>query len=110
MEIDVNISGRVLSMNIEDPFRMDPAEVAGRIKEFAADNGLSLEGLDLEGLLPRMVKGVMGCEGGCPADAKALVARGYRDFQLEYVEGGILVANCQVNGSAGLSIRVFPEF
>ncbi len=57
-----------------------------------------------------MIKGVFGCEEGCPADAKRLVSEGYGGFDLEYIEGGILKAQYSLNGSDTLTIKVFPDF
>ncbi|GBE36761.1 hypothetical protein BMS3Bbin07_00913 [bacterium BMS3Bbin07] len=110
MDIEVTIEGESLSITVENPFHMETAGVVARIREFADKKGLQLEGLNLEGLLPKMIRGVVGCEEGCPANAKSLVAQGYGDFHLEYIEGGILAASCQVNGSERLTIKVFPEF
>jgi len=110
MDIEVTIEGDSLSITVENPFHMDTAGVTVQIRDFAAEKGVRLEGLNLEGLLPKMVRGVVGCEEGCPANAKSLVAQGYGDFHLEYIEGGILAASCQVNGSYSLTIKVFPEF
>ncbi len=57
-----------------------------------------------------MVRGIAGCEAGCPADAKGFVSRGFRDFTLEYIEGGILSAKAATRNGKTLHIRIFPEF
>ncbi len=110
MDIEVTVGGEALSITVENPFHMDTEGVIAQIREFAGKKGVQLEGLDIEGLLPKMVRGVVGCEEGCPANAKSLVAQGYGDFHLEYIEGGILAASCRVNGSSSMTIKVFPEF
>ncbi len=110
MDIEVTIERESLSITVENPFHMDTAAVIAQIRDFADRKRLQLEGLNLEGLLPKMARGVVGCEEGCPANAKSLVAQGYGDFHLEYIEGGILAASCQVNGLETLTIKVFPEF
>ncbi len=110
MEIDVTVNGESFSITVENPFRMNTSEVVTRILDFAGKKGVDLGGMNLEGLLPKMVRGVVGCEEGCPANAKSLVSQGYGDFQLEYIEGGILAASCEINGSGALTIKVFPEF
>ena len=47
---------------------------------------------------------------GCPADAKGFVSRGFQNFRLEYIEGGILSAKAQATDGKELQIRMFPEF
>jgi len=110
MELDVRLNDRSVSITIIDPFRLDLAAITGRIRELVADEGLSTDGLDVGGLVPLMVRGVAGCEAGCPADAKGLVERGHRDFRLEYVEGGILTARAEVTGGRNLELKLFPDF
>ncbi len=110
MELDVSVGNESISISIENPFQADLDSVVGRIEAFLASQRLGQNGLDIRGLLPKMVKGIVGCEAGCPADAKGLVSRGFRTFQLEYVEGGILSAKAQTASGKTLHIRMFPEF
>ncbi len=110
MELDVRLNGRSLSIAIADPFRLDLASIQGRINDFLGGQGVSPAGLDIGGLVPMMVRGVAGCEAGCPADAKGLVARGYRNFRLEYVEGGILTAHADVPDGRTVVLKLFPDF
>lgn len=107
MEIDISLNGTNLSITVENPYRLDAAEVAESIRSFTGSHGLNTRQMDFEGLLPGMVRGVFGCEGGCPSDAKRLVARGFGEFKLSYIEGGILEANAEGDN---LTIRVFPDF
>ncbi|RMG04314.1 MAG: hypothetical protein D6726_03625 [Nitrospirae bacterium] len=109
MEIEVTAGGEALDLTIENPFKLDAKETGRMIKEFAAGKGVESNGLDVEGLLPKMVRGVYGCEEGCPADAKQLVTEGYSGFAIEYIEGGILKAEADTRGGK-LVIKVFPEF
>ena len=69
-----------------------------------------MNGMDVRGLLPRMVKGIAGCEGGCPADAKDLVSRGFQRFEMEYIEGGILSAKAKDLNGRLIHFKMFPEF
>jgi hypothetical protein len=110
MEIDVRINGESLCINIEDPFRFDITSVTENINNFGNENGIDLSSFEMGKLIPRMIKGVAGCEGGCPADAKNLVSQGFRDFSLSYVEGGILTAACKLSNGTPLEVKVFPEF
>ncbi len=109
MELDVRLNDRSVTITITDPFRLDLAAITGRVRDLAAEQGLSLDGLDVGGLVPLMVRGVAGCEAGCPADAKGIVERGHRNFRLEYVEGGILTARAEVTG-LNLELKLFPDF
>jgi hypothetical protein len=108
--LDVIIDKDSLSVQIEDPFRLDVDDVVGKIAGFTASKGVRAEGLDLKGLIPQMIKGIAGCEHGCPADAKGLVSRGFRDFELQYIEGGILSARTSTGNGTFLYLKMFPDF
>lgn len=110
MDIDITFGGRSLPIKVENPHRMDTGAVVGRIGEFLAEDNVPSDGLYLEELLPRMVKGIAGCERGCPADAQSFVRKGFRQYNLEYIEGGILQARCEAAAGGVLEIRMFPEF
>ncbi len=110
MLLDVIVDKDSLSIRIEDPFRLDVDAVVGRIAGFTSSKGVRTEGLDLKELIPQMIKGIAGCEHGCPADAKGLVSRGFRDFELQYIEGGILSARTPTGNGAFLYLKIFPDF
>ena len=110
MELDVRMDEDSVSIPIEEPFRVDLESLVGRIEKFVSSNGGVVNGLDLRGLLPRMIKGIAGCEAGCPSDAKGFVSRGFKDFSLEYIEGGILSATARTGNGKTLCIRLFPDF
>ncbi len=110
MELDARLNGRSISIPIADPFHLDLAVITGKIRELAAGQGVSVAGLDVDGLVPMMVRGVAGCEAGCPADAKGIVERGHRNFRLEYVEGGILTAQADMKEGGTLMLKLFPDF
>jgi hypothetical protein len=110
MELDVSISGESLSINIDNPFRLDIDTIMENIKNFVTAQGSEVNGLDIEELLPQMVRGIAGCEGGCPADAKNLVSQGYKDFTISYIEGGILSAKTDLEEGKILELKMFPEF
>jgi hypothetical protein len=109
MELVASINKTSISIPIENPFRIDIDVIVGQIDDLLRSQGASREGLDIRGLLPLMVKGIAGCEAGCPADAQRVVSRGYADFDLRYVEGGILTANTRI-GESQLSLKLFPDF
>ncbi len=110
MELDVRLNGKSLTVAIENPFRLDLQSIVGSIDQFALSQGAKLNGLDVQGLLPLMVKGIAGCEAGCPADAQRVVSRGYRNFSLQYIEGGILTASAVVGENKELTLKLFPDF
>lgn len=109
MELDISIDGESLSIIIDKPFNLDMDSLMGQINPFVMSKGVPLGGLDIEGLLPKMVRGIAGCEGGCPADAKGLVRRGHKNFEIEYIEGGIISAKAPVDKKI-IEIKMFPEF
>ena len=109
MELDVRVDKEAVSITIADPFHLDLDSIVSRIEEFVSSRG-TLNGADLRGLLPRMVKGIAGCEAGCPANAKDLVSAGYRNFSLQYIEGGILSASTHLPNGKTITLRLFPEF
>ncbi|HHN66177.1 MAG TPA: hypothetical protein ENK09_12530 [Nitrospirae bacterium] len=110
MEIELEISGNTFSRTTDNPFHLDIRSLIEEFKELIGGKGISIDGIDLEGLIPRMIKGVFGCEEGCPADAKRLVQEGYDGFRLEYIEGGILKAEYDTGSSGKLTVKVFPDF
>lgn len=110
MELDVSIGSKSLALPIDNPFRLDVEATVSQILSFLAEQGAKTDGLDIRGLLPKMVKGIAGCEGGCPADAKSFVSRGFSKFMLEYIEGGILHAQATVESGQTISLKMFPDF
>jgi hypothetical protein len=110
MELDVSVSGESLSITIDNPFKLEMSAIMSSIREFISGQNINLNGLDIEGLLPRMVKGIAGCEDGCPADAKSLVSQGFSDFEINYIEGGILSAKAKVETHKMLELKMFPNF
>ena len=110
MELDISIGTKSLAITINDPFHLDMDSIMARIDSFLAAQEAVMEGLDIRELLPKLVKGIAGCEGGCPADAKNLVSRGYKNYRLEYVEGGILQAQVTSKNGKNISLKMFPDF
>jgi hypothetical protein len=110
MELDVNVNSKSLSITIDNPFRLDINSLVRQIESFLASQGVQAGGLDFRELLPKMVKGIAGCEGGCPANAKHFVSRGFTNFKLAYIEGGILQAQAMTENGKTLSLKMFPDF
>jgi hypothetical protein len=110
MELDIKIDNDSLSIPIENPFHLDLDSMVDQIKEFASSKGANLNGLDIGNLIPKMVKGIAGCERGCPADAKGMVSRGVNNFELTYIEGGILSATAKTAGGKIIHLKMFPDF
>jgi len=110
MELDIRVEKESLSITIENPFRIDLDAIVGKIDDFLVPKGVEPGNLDVRGLLPRMVKGIAGCEAGCPSDARSVVRKGHKDFKLEYIEGGILSATAQLEQGKMLSLKLFPDF
>jgi len=110
MDIDISINGKSLTINIENPFRLDVSRVMNNIIDFGSKSGIDLSSYELDKLVPIMVRGVAGCEEGCPSDAKGIVREGFGNFNLSYVEGGILKAFHSLKDGGALEIKVFPDF
>ncbi len=110
MDLDVSIDKESLNINIENPYKFDVAQVTESIVDFGKKFGVDLASLEIEKLIPRMIRGVAGCEGGCPADAKSLVREGLGDFNISYVEGGILTAVQTLENGKPLKVKIFPDF
>ncbi|HYA87761.1 MAG TPA: hypothetical protein VEI57_11935 [Nitrospirota bacterium] len=110
MELDISVDKDSISIGIDNPFHLNIDSLVGQIEQFIASKGQKLNGLDVRGLLPRMVKGIAGCEAGCPADAKSVVKKGYENFKLDYIEGGILSATAEMGDGKILSLKLFPDF
>jgi len=110
MEISVGVGSDSISIVVENPFHIDMNSVAGQIEEFCSLKGAAFNGVDVRGLILQMVRGIAGCERGCPADAKEFAHRGFKEFSLAYVEGGILIAKAVIGNNKELSIKMFPDF
>lgn len=110
MDVDIGIGGQTLTVHISDPRRFDPSVVTNKVKDLQQRSGVDLAELQVERLIERMIRGVAGCEGGCPADAKGLVREGFGKFNLSYVEGGILSAVQKLKDDQSLTVKVFPDF
>ena len=110
MELDVSYGSKSLSISIGDPFHLDINATTDRIGTFLLSEGISIKAPDLSGLLSQMVKAIAGCEEGCPADAKGFVDRGFQNFELAYIEGGILQARGTLKGWENVTVRMFPDF
>ncbi len=110
MDIDVSIGKESLSINIENPQRFDLNHIMKSIIKFGNTLGVDLSTLKTERLISKMIRGVAGCEGGCPADARGIVREGFGDFKLFYVEGGILSAVHTLKNGESLSVKIFPDF
>ena len=110
MELDIKIGSNSLSIPIDKPFQLELDSMMKKIEAFASSKSVDLGSLDITGLIPKMVKGIAGCEKGCPADAKGLVSRGVRDFTLEYIEGGILSATAKTADGTIIYLKMFPDF
>jgi hypothetical protein len=110
MELDVKIGSDSLSIPISNPFQLELDSMVGKIAAFASSRNVDLGSLDIRDLIPKMVKGIAGCERGCPADAKGLVSRGISGFKLEYIEGGILSAAATTPSGTVIHLKMFPDF
>ncbi|MGE5893903.1 MAG: hypothetical protein ACM34I_07595 [bacterium] len=110
MELDVRLNAESMSIPIGNPYRVDLDSLSGQIQDFAHARKVSLDGIDLKGLIPQMIKGIAGCEKGCPANAKSLVSQGFKNFNLLYIEGGILSAKVTTVNGTTLELKLFPEF
>ena len=110
MLLDIILGNDSFTITIEDPFHFSMAAVMKEIENFAASKEISLSDIDVTGLIPKMIRGIAGCENGCPSNAKSLVERGYRNFDLKYIEGGILSAEVSLRGGNILQLKMFPEF
>lgn len=110
MELSVAINENFLSFPLPDPFRADLDGIVKQVEALASASGYSLAGLDIKNLIQRMIRGVGGCESGCPANALDMVRRGFSGFQLQYVEGGILTATHSGGKDKVLRLEMFPDF
>ncbi|MGD0884570.1 MAG: hypothetical protein ABSA46_06795 [Thermodesulfovibrionales bacterium] len=110
MLLEASINTDSITMQIDNPFTPDLQHMLKTIAQFASSKGISIEGYDLRNLIPKMIRGIAGCEGGCPANAKQLVQQGFGDVALQYIEGGILFARIQIGNGSFFDLKVFPDF
>lgn len=110
MVLEIVVGNVSATIPTVEAFRHDLDDIVARIEQFAETQGTDLAALDVRGLIPAMIKGIVGCERGCPADAKGLISRGYKEFDLQYIEGGILTARAMTVDGRPLYIKMFPDF
>lgn len=110
IELDIKIGSDSLSIPIKNPFQLELDSMVNKIEDFVSSKGISLDSLDIRGLIPKMAKGIAGCEKGCPSDAKGLVSRGVNGFELAYIEGGILSAKTTTVDGTVIFLKMFPDF
>ena len=108
--LDVVLNGSPISIQIADPFHPDLNAIMGQIERAASSHAMDISGLDICGLIPKMIEGIAGCERGCPANAKGFVERGFKSFTLRYIEGGILSAHASVGDGKAVALKMFPDF
>jgi hypothetical protein len=108
--LDVIINDVSLSVQIDNPYKPDVDAIHSQIKQFASSKGTEIQALDLKGLILKMIKGIAGCEHGCPANAKDLESTGYKGFRVQYVEGGILTAHIKAGDGVIIYLKMFPDF
>ncbi len=110
MVLDVGIDGNSMTIQIDDPFHADIDVIITEINRFASLNKMAIAGIDLRRLILKMIKGIAGCEQGCPANAKGFVSRGFKNFELQYIEGGILAAQLSSGENKIFHLKMFPDF
>ncbi|HXX80417.1 MAG TPA: hypothetical protein VEI46_02655 [Thermodesulfovibrionales bacterium] len=110
MVLDVIVNNSSISLQIENPFHPDLEAIMARIERAASSHAMDISGLDIRGLIPKMIKGIAGCERGCPANAKGFAAKGFKNFTLQYIEGGILSAHASMEDGKAVTLKMFPDF
>ncbi len=110
MVLDAVLDTDSVTLDIANPFHADVDALAHRIDAFVRARGADISELDVKGLIPKMIKGIAGCERGCPADAKGVVSRGFAGFELQYIEGGILSAHALLKSGSHFYLKMFPDF
>jgi len=108
--LEIIIDDASETVQIAEAFRLDIEDIMAQIERIAISRGADIAALDVKGLVLQMIRGIAGCEGGCPADAKGLIARGYNGFDLQYVEGGILTAHTKTGAGSVINLKMFPDF
>ncbi len=110
MLLDVILEKDSVSFPISDPFHCDLDKLAEKIRTFTMEKGHDMDVTKSRELISKMIRGIAGCESGCPANAKDLVSKGFQGFELQYIEGGILSAKTSLGDGRALYFKMFPEF
>ena len=74
MDIDIIIGDKSLNVSLENAFRFDAEKLMQKVNDFSRSLGTDISGLRIEKLIPRMIKGVAGCEN-------EFCKRGFWEFQ-----------------------------
>jgi len=109
MVLDAMIDGDSLTIDIADPFHPDLVALVSRIGQFFHSKGADISGLDVSELILGMIKGIAGCEKGCPADANGIASRAFKGFELQYREGGFLSAHALLRNDRHFYLKMFPD-
>ena len=110
MVLEIIIDDASVTVQIPEAFRPDIEDIMAQIERIAVSKGADIAALNVRGLILQMIRGIAGCENGCPADAKGLTTRGYNGFDLHYVEGGILTARTKTGSGNVINLKMFPDF
>ena len=110
MLLDVIVNNNSMEIQINNPFHPDLDAIMSKIDRFASSNNIDIADHDIRGLTPKMIRGIAGCENGCPANAKGFVSDGFKSFELRYIEGGILSASVSIGDGKVLWLKMFPDF
>ena len=110
MEFDIIIDGKSIEIEIDNPYKVDVPKMTAEILAFGKEHDTDLAPVNIDLLIPRMIRGVAGCEGGCPTDAMSMVREGFGNFKVEYIEGGILNAHQTLDNGKPLVVKLFPDF
>jgi len=110
MVLDFFVDRDSITMEISDPFHPDLDGLMNQIVQFARSKSADIDAMAIKELIPKIIRGIAGCENGCPADAKGLVSRGFKGFELQYIEGGILSARATLGDGRPVHLKMFPEF
>ena len=110
MVLDVIINNVSVSVQIDKPFQPDLDAIHSQVERFASSRGIDIADLDVKGLILKMIRGIVGCERGCPANAKNLESTGHKGFEVRYVEGGILTAHMLTAEGGTFDLKIFPDF
>src|SRR5512143_2661890 len=62
MVLDVIVNDSSISIQIEDPFHPDLDAIMGQIERAASSYSIDINGLDIRGLIQKMIGGIAGCE------------------------------------------------
>ena len=91
MEISIGVGSDSISIVVENPFHIDLDSVVGQIEAFCSLKGAALNGVDVRGLIPKMIRVLQGAREDALLMQRSLSTEALRSLALPMLREGFLL-------------------